>query len=148
MCILKEGTSYMQKHLAVVKGRKERRVYRCSVHSVFGIFPYIYDKNEHIEETFLWDGELNLPLLQIGDTLLIEELNLEVKINRRLLSTTGAYIYETDHVEVIEDEITKKSMVQAELDHEKYLKIKEDRLEKITSTKKKNRTWFEKWFGN
>lgn len=149
----------MEKHSSIVKGRKERTIYE--LRRVYGGFGYggitVVDcKGVFIEDVYLWEGELNLPLLCEGDTLLIEQLNLEVVIKRRLLSTTGEYIYETDYVDLIEDELTAESKIIAKeklQEHEQQLeefrKKQDEYVPEYDSSFKVNcRTWFQKWFGN
>jgi hypothetical protein len=146
----------MEKHLAVVKGRKERKVYNFGKTYEYDWLSFIYETAELIEETHLWDGELNLPLLHEGDTLLIDELDLEVVITRRLLSTTGEYIYETDHVELIEDVWTEESKIVAEEKLQEYeqqqkeFRKKQDEYvpEYDSSFKANCRAWLKKWFGD
>lgn len=142
----------MKQHSAVIKGKKERKIFRFGKTYNYDWIPYIYEISEYIEETYLWDGELNLPLLHEGDTLLIDELDLEVVITRRLLSTTGEYIYETDHVELIEDVWTEESKIKADDELKEYEQSQEEfrrkRDEHFAKEEPKGfKVWLKQWIG-
>ena len=154
----------MEKHQAIIKGQTLKLKY----------YPYRYQsfemyrdntatwmkrsKEDFVKWDEIWTGEINSPLLEVGELFYIVDLELKVRITERIRTTSGSYIYETDHIiEVIEDEETRES----EEETDKYIaesqrKEKEEKDEKYEETlahirkyeePQKERTWFEKWFG-
>ena len=116
-------------HTAVIKGRVYRKIYGFQIHhnnySIEEGFSYV-------EDEIIWKGQLDSPLLEPDEVLLIEELNLKVTISSRVRSTNGDVIYSTNHqVRVIEDEGTTLTLEQAK----RRGKIHEERLSKEEDVK-------------
>lgn len=122
----------MEKHATVIKGRVNRKLY--SYDKGWGI----YSNNEHVGTKTIWSGELNVPYLNDGELLYIEEIDTTVQIKARVRSTTGETVYLTSHeAEIIEDEITQKSKENAEALLQEYT----DEKNPI-----KNTSWISKFF--
>lgn len=143
------------KHTAIIKGRKERTMYRFGVRKYhIGFPPEVLKISEFTGHYLLWECELDAPVLEVGEILYIDDLNIEVTVQRRVRTTTGEYIYETDFVELFSDELTSISLKEAEKKQRNYLEAMKKREDKLAADraykeelKKKNRTWFEKWLG-
>lgn len=120
----------MEKHKAIIKGTVYRREYGFSnrdasklrrYHPDHDFEHFIHMQDVFIEEKTLWEGEIDSPLLSVGETLYIESLNVEVLINMRVRTTSGNYIYKTDYkFEIVEDDISKKTKDDAEAAKMKY----------------------------
>lgn len=76
--------------------------------------------------------------------MFIDDLDLEVLIYRKIRSTTGEYVYETLHVELVEDEETEKSKIETQEKIAGYAIVHGE----LGEPKSKIRAWFQKWFGN
>src|SRR6185312_962324 len=116
------GEIKLSRHKAIIKATEERKIYYFGYARLWDNNKTITERTEKIGEKTLWEGEIDAPLIDEGETLRIEELNADVTITHRIRSTSGAYIYKTDYeLDLIEDEKTAKTKNEAKLEEEKYL---------------------------
>lgn len=132
-------------HRAIINGNIERKKYFFYTSNVSD-FHTIREVSEIAREEILWEGELDLPIMNRGDVIHIKDLDIQVIIKSCLRTTDNKFIYSTYHTtETIEDDITKASEEEAERYSERYkarlLEEKANELERYD-----NRTWFEKLF--
>ncbi|PHA03059.1 hypothetical protein COE51_01570 [Bacillus pseudomycoides] len=124
----------MEKHNVIIKSSKYRRM-----HEFCWWRPVVESSKKLIENVDVWAGEINEPLLEVGDYLYIKELNTKIQIEEKVRSTDGGYVYYTDDLsEVIEDELTEKSL-------EKANKEFEDHIKKQEAQRKNNKKWYKFW---
>ncbi|MEW5569714.1 hypothetical protein [Rossellomorea marisflavi] len=125
-------------HKAKVMGRAVRKRY------FFGEVYHtgtIREKLEFVKHVEIWSGELEKPLLKVGDNLYIASKNQTVKITGIAKSTEGGYVYLTDHLaDFIEDEESLNSKVKAT----KSMKDYEERVQLIKAAKE-NKKWYQFW---
>lgn len=112
------GGNSMDKHYAQVLGVTLVKKYRVS-------FGEVVDTYEKLETPVIWEGDLDSPVLESGDTLYLVNIGKEVKVAKVVRSTEGTYLYYTRHQvgEVLENELTEKSKLDAE---EKLKSMKND----------------------
>ena len=131
-------------HKAVINGNIERARYYF-YHSPFSGYHTINRVEDFIREESLWEGELDLPIMNHGDVIYIKELDLKVRITSCLRTTDNKFIYSSTHTkELIEDDITKASKEEAENSMEKFKAILERR--KVTVEDVEELSWFKKLF--
>ena len=77
--------------------------------------PEIYKGIEFAKYKTLFECEIDKPPFEIGESVYINDLDLTVIIEDRVRSTNGEYVYNIDyHFDIIEDEETEKSKIDAE----------------------------------
>ncbi|MGG0667811.1 hypothetical protein ABE073_04695 [Lederbergia citrisecunda] len=130
----------MKKHMAIVQAGIYRRLYEIGNNYKYGgFYRSSYGKNAsekeldsyedklELSESYkiveckeikkyenIWEGEIDAPLLEIGEKLYIEELDIEIVVSERIRHSNGAYIYRTLHeVKVVEDDESKDSKDKA-----------------------------------
>lgn len=130
----------MEKHDAVVMGRIDRKVYHF-YRSHFVQYCDVVERSQLVEAVEVWEGKLENPPLNIGDTLYINEIDEKVIITDKAKSTLGGYIYWTEHVvETIEDDETEKSRLQANKDYDLYKKSTN-----IKAEPERGKKWWQFW---
>lgn len=138
----------MKRHKAVLKGRILERNVVLKCHDLFYYklnveekLQYKLDNLDVIEEVTLkevetvWEGELNTPILKVGESILVTEIDEKVIVVEVLRATDNSYIYYTDYIiDTIDSETLEenKKKLQKELEKERECLSKE--LEKIKSS--------------
>lgn len=150
----------MDKHKAIFRGLKERKLYRFGRREKYSIYyrleedPEIYTYEVFESYADFLEIVIDNPPIEIGEKVYLNEIDKVLKISDRYRNSHGGYIYITNHVvEILEDEETEESRLKAEKEQEQYLKHKEEKLKKQkmdevsvtpikTETKKK---WYQFW---
>jgi hypothetical protein len=119
------------KHNAVFLGRKVRKVYFANkgYTTMFGepISPWISEDYVLIEYVKITETKMDNPPLMKGDRIYVSEYGEVAEVIDVIRSTDNKYIYYLDHnVEIIEDEKTRES----ELEAKKYLSMYQEEYEK------------------
>jgi hypothetical protein len=127
----------MGSHVAVFYGHKFRRVY-----SVFKFRELdIFETREKIDDIFLCEVYLNNPPLKEGEEVFLHNLEKVVTVEKVVRSTDGKIIYYTDYEEVIDDEETLNSKLEAE---EKVAKFNAHLEQKNQKVEKSSKSLFSK----
>lgn len=112
----------MEKHKAVIQGVIYRKDYEFCTN-----FPLprprpsyersrseikmsrLMDAITHMSQ-YMWEGVIDAPLLNIGEKLYIEDLDVEIIVSERIRHTNGSYIYKTEHqLDLVENEDSLRS---------------------------------------
>jgi uncharacterized coiled-coil protein SlyX len=130
------------KHKAIIQGELHRKIYSVSYrYRNRNIIPdkverlnklkcdladfqnlTIEEKSCYVANKELWRGEIDAPLLEVGEKLYIGKLDIEIIVNERLRHTNGSYIYRCNYIiEEIDDEESEASKKKA-TDHLKKIK--------------------------
>lgn len=127
----------MDKHKALIMGKRERKIYKFGIKdiSTFGRFfnaePELYETREFIEYDEYYKCDIDNPPLEIGEKIYIDTLEEVLTVKDKARNTNGGYVYWTDCViETIEDEITQKTKTEAENEQKEYIKQKEEDLKR------------------
>lgn len=144
----------MNQHKAIIKGQVLRRVYCPYPHPKYDLEGFRKREWKKLKETVfvewktIWEGDINMPLLERGEVFYIDELELKVAIKERMRTSSGNYIYETKHiVELLNDDQTRKSEIEA--DAEVELKNEEEKrlVEKMElRVKEVKKNWIKRLF--
>lgn len=114
------------KHMAIIKGNVYRKVYRFGnederLHRSINPDRDVYFLKELIDEKVIWKGELSSPVLKEHEEFYIDDLNLTIIVSSRHNQEDGTFLYSTNHeIETVEDEVTLKSLVEAQEIKEDY----------------------------
>jgi hypothetical protein len=127
----------MEKHKAVVMGEVHLERYYFGGNGWYSSFRYIAARGEYKENKVIWSGELDNPPIEEGEKLYIAELKMTVKITSKEKSTEGGYIYVSDHIEMIEDEETQRTLEIAKKHEKEY----EERIASEPKIEKGNKWW-------
>src|SRR6185312_3349056 len=69
----------------------------------------LMDAITHMSQ-YMWEGVIDAPLLNIGEKLYIEDLDVEIIVSERIRHTNGSYIYKTEHqLDLVENEDSLRS---------------------------------------
>jgi len=103
----------------VFRGHIMRKMYAFedgrSVYSVYYYMPYIYDTKQHVEYEKFHECTINRPPFEKDEKVFITDLNLEVKIEGIMRSTTDEYVYDTNYIVcVLDDDISSDNKKEAE----------------------------------
>lgn len=95
----------MTKHKVIIKGSINRKVYRVTQDRRNIDELIIKGEKQFVKYETMWEGEIDTPLLEIKESLYIEDLDATVQIIGRVRTTSGSYIYQTNYnLKTIEDE--------------------------------------------
>lgn len=142
------------KHKAVFMGRVERKTYEVAKFESFRQYvdsePFIYEIETLAYHVTIDSVELENPPLKRGDEIFIVKLNDCYKVEKIVRSTDNSYIYYVDYIQdVIEDEETEKSRIEAEKSCAKEIELRKKEKEKIKERlqglEDKNKKWYEFW---
>jgi hypothetical protein len=119
------------KHNAIFLGRKVRKLYFANKGQIpmIGkpIPPYISETYVLMEYVKITETQIDNPALMKGERIYINEYDAVSEILDVMRSTDNKYIYYLDYnIEIVEDEETEKSKIEAE----KYLAMYEEEYEK------------------
>lgn len=139
------------KHEAIFYGIVKRKVYRFDTkqyyyHSIYGRRePGFYSKNIKIEDKEFLRLEIDNPPIEINEKVFIEEINETIEIIDRVRNVKGGYIYYTQHViEIIEDEETEKSRIEAEKEQKEYNENQKGEIVQDFE-QELNKKWYQFW---
>ena len=133
--------------VSIFRGTLSRKVFRViNRYSHYNIYygkPYIHEYKEFIKHDIFYKCEIERPPFEAGEKVYINDLDLTVTIEEVIRITNGEYVYNTDYYfDYIEDEITKKSKIEAEnILEEELVKYNECLLQQL----KKNKKWYMFW---
>lgn len=116
----------MYKHEAVVKAKKHRKMYTCRYmgHGFSYVKPFV---GSELENNVVWEGTLYIPFLKAGEKLYIKDLNETVTIDSILKHSNGSAVYQLNrYYDLVEDEFTEESKVEAESRKKELNKIEEE----------------------
>ncbi|MEI2465136.1 hypothetical protein [Niallia taxi] len=155
----------MSKHTAIFRGLRERKMYKFGKNYTGGYFfipnnelkPEVYDTTVYLDNIDFYENVMQNPPLEIGEKVYLEEFDKTIKIVDRERMSSGGYRYITGYVaEVVEDDETEKSRIEAfekEADYieqkqqkeiENSLKVIDDKLAEFDEAKIKKK-WFVFW---
>jgi len=133
--------------ISIFRGTVARKIFtvmnRHSTHDIYFNKPYIQGYKEFIKHDIFYKCEIKRPPFNEGEKIYINDLDLTIAIHERIRSTNGEYVYNTDYYfDIIEDEITEKTRVEAEkILEEELVKYNEYLLKK----QKQNKKWYKLW---
>ena len=133
--------------ISIFRGITSRKVFRViNRYSQYNIYidkPYIQEYKEFIKHDIFYKCEIERPPFESGESVYINNLDLTVTVEERIRSTNGEYVYNTDYYfDIIEDEKTKESKIEAEkILEEELIKYNEYLSEKL----KQNKKWYQFW---
>lgn len=105
----------MTKHKVIIKGSINRKVYRVTQDRRNIDELIIKGEKQFVKYETMWEGEIDTPLLEIKESLYIEDLDATVQIIGRVRTTSGSYIYQTNYnLKTIEDEKSIESKQRAD----------------------------------
>lgn len=147
----------MSQHEAVFMAEVFSKAYAFKAKSSCGYFSYFNPNTEYvikevegefIEDRLIWDGEIAKPHLKVGDTIHLHEYGESVEILAVTRSTDDSVIYQTNYkFDLVENENTKLSYLEAEADkkkREEILRVQEERKEAESESKK---SWWQRLKG-
>lgn len=121
---------------SIFMGETVRREYEC-YYSPYNLKAWINEKHIHISWDKICECEIDKPPFEIGETIYINDLNIKVCISDKVRSTNGEIIYYIENYKIVEDEITQKSLEEAESIKESHNK------RKVKNSQ--NKKWFQFW---
>ncbi|AKO92047.1 hypothetical protein BEH_08005 [Priestia filamentosa] len=124
------------KHKSVIIGGRVRKLYYFGF---YGRGAKICTHEEYIENIVVWEGTLNNPLADVGETIYISDIKKDVAVVSRSKNTDGGYVYFVNYQEEIEDEATEESLRRATEEEQKYKESEQQRLEKEIEDAKKEK---------
>lgn len=133
------GENYLGSHEVIIKQDIYRKTYYVGLNIGGGTYYYTTKPSEeYVETDIIWSGKLDSPVLEVGDELYISELDDLVVVRKVIRTTYNEHIYFTKTI--IEDELTKESLLKAEEG------LAETRLEKERDTEEVEELeeWIEK----
>lgn len=83
----------------------------------------------------LWSGELESPVLKIGDQIRIDELNAVFTVKKHTRTTSNKHLYLMEESIIIEDETTVETKKVAEAEKTEYDRKWLERIELIRARK-------------
>jgi len=132
---------------SIFRGTVARKIFivinKYSQYNIYHDKPYIQGYKKFIKHDIFYKCETEKPPFEAGEKVYINNLDLTVTIEEVIRSTNGEYVYNTDHyINIIEDEITKSSRIEAE-------RILEEELfkynEHLSGESKRNKKWYMFW---
>ena len=133
---------------SIFRGTVSRRIYNVTsnrnwCNDGYNNKPEIYKDIEFAKYKTLFECEIDKPPFEIGESVYINDLDLTVFIEDRVRSTNGGYIYNIDyHFDIIEDEETEKSKIDAEIKLKSALVKYNEYLEKQETENKLSDKWY------
>jgi hypothetical protein len=132
------------KQKVIIHGEVHRKLYKFDRYKdYFGWSsldrePQFYETTGFLKKAIIWEGEIDNPPLEINEKLYISDLDETVIIIDRSRNSSGGYIYLTEFIlEVIEDEETIISKINAESSQKNYL-IQQEVQKQLKSDKEKH----------
>lgn len=121
----------MFKHEAEFKSKKYSKSYQCRYMGHGYSYITIHCGNE-LEDNVIWQGILNMPYLKDGETIFLKDLNETVVVSTVLKSTDGSATYQIEnYYDLVEDESTEKSRLEAEKMKEMFNRSEKERNERL-----------------
>ena len=132
---------FVVKVKSIFKGRKVRKVYYI-YDGLRGV--EICDTVKTIEDSIAFHTcEIETPIFKEDEKVYISEFDKIFTIVDRVRNLDGGIVYTVlEPFEIIEDEITKQSLIEAEYRKEELEKINSDKVNKTDILKKK---WYQFW---
>jgi len=132
---------------SIFRGTVARKIFRVvnrySQYNIYHDKPYIQGYKEFIKHDIFYKCEIERPPFEAGEKVYINDLDLTVTIKEAIRSTNGEYVYNTDYYyDIIEDEKTKESKIEAEkMLKEELIKYNEC----LSQQLKRNKKWYQFW---
>lgn len=128
----------MDKHKAIFRGLKERKLYRFGRKDRDSFYYHRHQEDPEIYTYEVFESYADFleilidnPPIEIGEKVYLNEIDSILEIKDRYRNSQGGYIYITNRtVEIIDDEETEESRLKAVKEQEEYLKYKEAKLKK------------------
>jgi len=148
-----------QTYNSIINGMKVRKMYEYGRYSGMFFMSHmnyhrcydynadsrIYEYDNIVGEEKLWEGILTLPIMEVGDSIYINEIDEHVTITKRIRTTENLFIYSTSHIiERIIDDKTEKSKEIAERAYREHKERMEVEVEEMIE--KESQSWFKKLF--
>jgi hypothetical protein len=138
-------------HLAIFYGEIHNKIYRFDKMGIYLYFngnfePELYETSKYISKKEFLRIEIDNPPIEINEEVYIEQIDKTVKIKHRVRNATGGYIYYTDNViDIIINEESEVSKINAESLQMEYIAKKTEIKEEITLVKDEVKKWYQFW---
>ncbi len=145
----------MEKIRTLVYGDKVKIRYKTPFIN-FDLYPSFLDLLEPVkyyderESILIWEGELPLPLLEVGQVFLVPEDNESYKVEKVGRDTYGnQLIFLKGIYEIVEDEETERTKKETEEAIQRHIVAERERIQKekddLRIEKEESRKWWEIW---